>query len=51
MQLYNDAAHAELGERHPEAFGRPAHECWAGLWAVVWSEVKATFATARARRH
>jgi anti-sigma regulatory factor (Ser/Thr protein kinase) len=32
IQLYNDAAGAIFGDRHPDALGRPAEACWPELW-------------------
>jgi PAS domain S-box-containing protein len=33
VALYNDAYAPTIGEKHPQAFGRPAVENWGELWA------------------
>jgi PAS domain S-box-containing protein len=35
INIYNDAYAPMLGQRHPRALGRPAHETWADIWSVV----------------
>ncbi len=36
IMLYNDAYRPMLGSRqHPQALGRPAAECWLGLWNIM----------------
>lgn len=35
VQLYNDAAGAMFGARHPAALGRPAKQSWPELWDVL----------------
>ena len=32
VALYNDAYAPTIGEKHPEALGRPARESWTELW-------------------
>lgn len=32
VALYNDAYAPTIGDKHPRALGRPAHENWAELW-------------------
>ena len=32
VALYNDAYAPTIGEKHPQALGRPARENWAELW-------------------
>jgi PAS domain S-box-containing protein len=35
IQVYNDAYAPMLGQRHPQALGRPAPEVWSDVWSVV----------------
>lgn len=35
IAFYNEAFGAAIGYRHPQAFGRPAHENWAEIWDVL----------------
>jgi PAS domain S-box-containing protein len=35
IQIYNDAYAPILGQRHPQALGRPAPEVWSDVWSVV----------------
>jgi signal transduction histidine kinase len=39
--VYNDAYRSILGLRHPAALGRPAHEVWHEIWAVVGPQIDA----------
>lgn len=34
-QIYNDAAHPALGEKHPNSLGQPASECWSEIWHII----------------
>jgi PAS domain-containing protein len=40
VNLYNDAYVPMLGKRHPQAFGRPAKECWSDIWDVLDPQVE-----------
>ncbi|TWI28248.1 PAS domain S-box-containing protein [Paracoccus sulfuroxidans] len=35
VALYNDAYAPTIGNKHPQAFGRPARENWTELWAAL----------------
>jgi len=35
INIYNDAYAPVLGDRHPEALGRPAREVWSEIWDTV----------------
>ena len=35
INIYNDAYAPVLGDRHPEALGRPAREIWSEIWDTV----------------
>jgi len=35
LWFYNDAFTPILGDKHPEALGRPSHEVWSEAWAVL----------------
>ncbi len=35
VKIYNDAYALMLGNKHPEAMGRPAEEVWAEIWDAV----------------
>jgi signal transduction histidine kinase/DNA-binding response OmpR family regulator/PAS domain-containing protein len=35
IQLYNDAYRPFLGDKHPEAIGQPAAQCWAEIWSAI----------------
>ncbi|HYI94890.1 MAG TPA: histidine kinase dimerization/phospho-acceptor domain-containing protein, partial [Bryobacteraceae bacterium] len=41
INLYNDAFIPVLGERHPDALGRPAPEIWSELWGTLGPQAKA----------
>jgi signal transduction histidine kinase len=40
VNIYNDAYIPVLGQRHPEAFGRPARESWRDIWKVLAPQVE-----------
>jgi PAS domain S-box-containing protein len=46
--LYNDAWAPLLGERHPEALGRPAREVWDDAWDTFRPELERVMATGQA---
>ena len=35
INIYNDAYAPVLGDRHPEALGRPAREIWSEIWDTI----------------
>ncbi len=35
VNIYNDAYAPVLGQRHPDAFGKPAQEIWQEIWPVI----------------
>ena len=35
VQIYNDAFLPILGNKHPDAFGRPAARCWPEVWQTL----------------
>ncbi len=39
VQLYNDAAGAIFGDRHPAALGQPAQHSWPDLWASFGTQL------------
>ena len=41
VNIYNDAYVPVLGERHPEALGRPAQQVWSDIWPIIRHEVDA----------
>jgi PAS domain S-box-containing protein len=41
INIYNDAYVPILGQRHPEAFGRPARASWQEIWDVVGPQADA----------
>ena len=41
VNIYNDAYVPMLGQRHPQAFGRPAREAWDDIWAVLTPQIEA----------
>ncbi|NML46768.1 response regulator [Ramlibacter sp. G-1-2-2] len=45
INIYNDAYIPMLGKRHPAAFGKPAHDSWSDIWAVVGAQHKAVMDT------
>lgn len=45
LLLYNDAYSAILGDRHPWALGRPAHEVWSEIFDVIGPLMERTFET------
>jgi signal transduction histidine kinase/ActR/RegA family two-component response regulator len=40
INIYNDAYIPVLGQRHPQAFGKPAKESWAEIWDIVGTQHK-----------
>ncbi len=46
--FYNDAWAPVLGDRHPQALGRPAAEVWGPLWDVIRAQFEQVAATCRA---
>jgi PAS domain S-box-containing protein len=42
-QLYNDAFSLALGDKHPCSMGRPASECWAGVWHIMGPLIERSF--------
>lgn len=45
LLLYNDAYSTILGDRHPWALGRPAHEVWSEIFDVIGPLMTRTFET------
>ena len=41
VNIYNDAYVPVLGDRHPDAFGRPAREVWGDIWPTIRHQVDA----------
>jgi PAS domain S-box-containing protein len=41
INIYNDAYVPILGQRHPQAFGRPARASWEEIWSVVGPQAEA----------
>ncbi|CAA9312795.1 MAG: hypothetical protein AVDCRST_MAG71-861 [uncultured Lysobacter sp.] len=41
INFYNDAYIPILGQRHPDAFGRPAPEVWSEIWDVIGRQADA----------
>ena len=39
--LYNDAYQPLLAEKHPEALGKPAKECWSEAWDIIGRQCEA----------
>ncbi|WP_181259295.1 hybrid sensor histidine kinase/response regulator [Pseudoduganella armeniaca] len=37
--LYNDSYAEILGDKHPDALGRPFHEIWAEIWDDIWPSI------------
>ena len=50
VQIYNDAAAALIGAKHPDALGRPASESWAEIWPGLGPLIEAAYAHGEARR-
>jgi PAS domain S-box-containing protein len=48
VTLYNDAYSDILGEKHPWALGRGAHEVWAEIWDVIGPMLDRVMATGEA---
>jgi PAS domain S-box-containing protein len=48
INLYNDAYAPFLGQRHPNALGRPAAEVWAEIWHIVGPQAEAARTEGRA---
>jgi PAS domain S-box-containing protein len=42
IQLYNDAYQSLLAEKHPNALGQAASECWKEAWHIVGPQLEAT---------
>ena len=38
INIYNDAYVPILGQRHPQAFGRPARQTWHEIWDIVGAQ-------------
>jgi len=45
VALYNDAYAPTIGDKHPRALGRPAHENWAELWDDLGPLLRGVMAT------
>ena len=39
--LYNDAYQPLMAEKHPQALGQPASECWSEAWQIIGPQCKA----------
>jgi signal transduction histidine kinase len=48
VNIYNDAYIPVLGQRHPQAFGRPATESWSDIWDVVGPQADVVLREGRA---
>ncbi len=46
--LYNDAWLPIVGNKHPEALGRPGHEVWAETWDVLGAQLHSVLDTGEA---
>jgi PAS domain S-box-containing protein len=46
--FYNDAYIPVLGQRHPDALGRPARDLWADIWDVIGPQVETVLREGRA---
>ena len=46
--LYNDAWLPIVGNKHPEALGRPGHEVWAEAWDVLGAQLNSVLETGEA---
>ena len=40
INLYNDGFLPILGEKHPEAMGQPAEQCWSEAWPIVGPQLR-----------
>ncbi|MED5620292.1 PAS domain-containing sensor histidine kinase [Ideonella sp. BN130291] len=40
VNIYNEAYIPVLGQRHPQAFGRPAKDTWSDIWPVLQPQVE-----------
>jgi PAS domain-containing protein len=48
INIYNDAYVPMLGQRHPEALGRPARSSWDDIWGVVGPQADAVMSRGEA---
>lgn len=39
--FYNDAYQPLMVEKHPDALGKPAHECWSEAWHIIGPQLDA----------
>jgi len=44
VQIYNDAFLPILGNKHPDAFGRPAAQCWPEVWQTLEPDLRSILA-------
>jgi hypothetical protein len=44
IQIYNDAALAFMGTKHPRVLGRPGHEHWSEVWEAAEALNRRVFA-------
>jgi len=50
VNLYNDAYVPMLGNRHPEALGKPARVIWSEIWDTIGPQTEAVLSEGRATR-
>ncbi|MDM9383819.1 PAS domain-containing protein [Chlorogloeopsis sp. ULAP01] len=46
--LYNDAWRPILGNKHPQALGKPGQEVWSEIWDIVGTQLRGVLATGKA---
>ncbi|PLZ93421.1 hypothetical protein CEN44_03345 [Fischerella muscicola CCMEE 5323] len=46
--LYNDAWRPILGNKHPQALGKPGQEVWSEIWDIVGTQLRSVLTTGKA---
>ncbi|MFQ4141598.1 PAS domain-containing protein [Chlorogloeopsis sp. ULAP02] len=46
--LYNDAWQPILGNKHPQALGKPGQEVWSEIWDIVGTQLRSVLTTGKA---
>ncbi|GAA6616625.1 ATP-binding protein [Scytonema sp. NUACC26] len=46
--LYNDAWRPILGNKHPQALGKPGQEVWSEIWDIVGTQLRSVLKTGKA---
>ncbi|MER3493381.1 MAG: hypothetical protein C4323_14250, partial [Mastigocladus sp. ERB_26_2] len=46
--FYNDAWRPILGNKHPQALGKPGQEVWAEIWDIVGTQLRSVLTTGKA---